>query len=90
MNGFDPELPTYLIWEGNTMYLPLACDKAILHQLKGNLKRFSVSFDYFATAMIARTTGVGGLTRMTVTSSACTRAGSPASTTSRRLPTRST
>ena len=34
MNGFDPELPTYLIWEGNTMYLPLACDKAILHQLK--------------------------------------------------------
>jgi methyltransferase (TIGR00027 family) len=65
MNGFDPELPTYLIWEGNTMYLPLARDKAILHQLKGNLKRVSVSFDYFATAMIAKTTGVGGLTRMT-------------------------
>jgi methyltransferase (TIGR00027 family) len=65
VNGFDPEQPTYLIWEGNTMYLPVACDKAILQQLKGNLKRFSVSFDYFATAMIAKTTGVGGLTRMT-------------------------
>jgi methyltransferase (TIGR00027 family) len=65
MNGFDPELPTYLIWEGNTMYLPLSCDKAILRQLKGNLKSFHVSFDYFAEAMIAKSTGVAGLTRMT-------------------------
>ena len=47
------------------MYLPVTCDKAILQQLKGNLMHFSVSFDYFATAMIAKTTGVGGLTRMT-------------------------
>jgi O-methyltransferase involved in polyketide biosynthesis len=22
-NGFDFDLPTYVIWEGNTMYLPL-------------------------------------------------------------------
>ena len=66
MNDFDPELPTYVIWEGNTMYLPLACDKAILRQLKGSLKRFQVSFDYFACAMIGLRTGVPGLTRMAV------------------------
>ncbi len=26
-NGFEAELPTYFIWEGNTMYLPLETDK---------------------------------------------------------------
>jgi methyltransferase (TIGR00027 family) len=64
-HGFDPELPTYLIWEGNTMYLPLACDEAILRELGANMKRFRLSFDYFAEAMIAKRTGVPGLTRMT-------------------------
>ena len=48
------------------MYLPLACDKAILRQLRGSLKRFQVSFDYFACAMIGLRTGVPGLTRMAV------------------------
>ena len=62
--GFDPELPTYVIWEGNTMYLPLSCDKAILTELKSNVDRFQVSFDYFAESIIAKTTGVRGLTRM--------------------------
>jgi methyltransferase (TIGR00027 family) len=62
--GFDPELPTYVIWEGNTMYLPLSCDKAILTELKSNVDQFQVSFDYFAESIIAKTTGVRGLTRM--------------------------
>jgi O-methyltransferase involved in polyketide biosynthesis len=33
-NGFDVQLPTYLIWEGNTMYLPLESTKHILAQLR--------------------------------------------------------
>jgi methyltransferase (TIGR00027 family) len=64
-NGFDPELPTYVIWEGNTMYLPRSVDAAILRELRANIDTFAVSFDYFAEAMIERTTGVAGLTRMT-------------------------
>jgi methyltransferase (TIGR00027 family) len=63
-NGFDPDLQTYVIWEGNTMYLPLGSDKAIMEQLRDNLKTFHLSFDYFAEAMIAKTTGASGLTRM--------------------------
>lgn len=46
------------------MYLPLSCDRAILTELKGNVDRFQVSFDYFTESIIARTTGVRGLTRM--------------------------
>jgi methyltransferase (TIGR00027 family) len=64
MNGFDPALPTYVIWEGNTMYLPLACSKAILRQLRANVKSVRVSFDYFARAMIGLRTGSRGLTKM--------------------------
>ena len=51
-NGFDPALPTYVIWEGNTMYLPLASDKAIMKELRDNLAAFRLSFDYLAKAVI--------------------------------------
>lgn len=64
-NGFDRGLPTYLIWEGNTMYLPRASGTAILAEMRDNIGRFHVSFDYFSEAMISKTTGVAGLTRMT-------------------------
>ena len=30
-NGFDVDVPTYLIWEGNVMYLPLENDEAHPH-----------------------------------------------------------
>jgi methyltransferase (TIGR00027 family) len=63
-NGFDPELPTYIIWEGNTMYLPIESDKAIMDQLRDNLRAFHLSFDYLAEAVITKTTGEVGLTRM--------------------------
>ena len=63
-NGFDPELPTYVIWEGNTMYLDEASDRAILTQLREGIARFRISFDYFRTSVITRTTGVAGMTRM--------------------------
>src|SRR5215211_2356931 len=63
-NGFDPDLPTYVIWEGNTMYLPVDSGKAIIQQLRDTLRNFQLSFDYFATAVITKTTGELGLTRM--------------------------
>src|SRR5262249_16947558 len=45
-NGFDFVLPTFLIWEGNPMYLPLESMKHILAEIKKYLKRFRLSFDY--------------------------------------------
>jgi methyltransferase (TIGR00027 family) len=63
-HGFDPELPTYVIWEGNTMYLDEATDRAILTQLRDGIARVRVSFDYFRTAVITKNTGEIGLTLM--------------------------
>jgi O-methyltransferase involved in polyketide biosynthesis len=58
-SGFDPTLPTYFIWEGNTMYLPLDCTKQIL-----DVTRFRLSFDYMAESVISKTTGDAGITRL--------------------------
>ena len=63
-NGFDFDLSTYLIWEGNTMYLPEEIDKAVMVQLREHLRQFRLSFDYMAEAMITKTTGDPGMTRM--------------------------
>src|SRR6185295_11634918 len=56
-NGFDFDVPTYFIWEGNTMYLPLDSVKHILTQLRRYVRRFRLSFDYMADAVISKTTG---------------------------------
>jgi methyltransferase (TIGR00027 family) len=64
-SGFDPMLPTYIIWEGNTMYLPVQSGKAIMQQLRDHVRDFHLSFDYLATAVITKSTGQVGLTRMT-------------------------
>jgi methyltransferase (TIGR00027 family) len=63
-HGLDIDVPTFVIWEGNTMYLDAATDRAILSQLRRGLAHVRVSFDYFVPAMITRTTGDPGLTRM--------------------------
>ena len=62
--GFDLEQPTYVLWEGNTMYLPTDSDRAVMRQLTTNLRDFRLSFDYFAPSVITKTTGEDGLTRM--------------------------
>jgi methyltransferase (TIGR00027 family) len=62
-NGFDFTLPTYIIWEGNTMYLPRQRVISVLTELRRHLIRFRVSFDYMAEAVIAKTTGDAGVTR---------------------------
>jgi methyltransferase (TIGR00027 family) len=61
-NDFDFDLPTYLIWEGNTMYLPLESTKHTMTQLRKHLKQFRLSFDYMADAVITKTTGDPGIT----------------------------
>ena len=63
-NGFDFDLPTYVIWEGNTMYLPLESTKEILRQFRTHLKRFRLSLDYMAEAVISKTTGDPGITSL--------------------------
>jgi methyltransferase (TIGR00027 family) len=63
-NGFDCDVPTYLIWEGNTMYLPLDKVKHILAELRTHVKRFRVSFDYMAESVISKTTGDAGVTSL--------------------------
>jgi methyltransferase (TIGR00027 family) len=63
-NGFDFNLPTYVIWEGNTMYLPLESNKHIVAQLRRYLKHFRVSFDYMAETVISKSTGDAGIVNL--------------------------
>lgn len=63
-NGFDFEVPTYLIWEGNVMYMPLAHDKHTMLQLKQYLKRFRISFDYLTESVIKKCTGHADVTTL--------------------------
>lgn len=60
-NGFDFTLPTYVIWEGNVMYLPLESDKRVLTELRRHVAHLTVSFDYLADAVITKTTGDAGI-----------------------------
>jgi methyltransferase (TIGR00027 family) len=61
-NGFNCDAPTYLIWEGNVMYLSLAEDKQTMLRLKQHVKRFRLSFDYLTESVVTKTTGDAGLT----------------------------
>ena len=63
-NRFDFDLPTYVIWEGNTMYLPLDRMKWVLTELATHVMRFRLSFDYMAEAVISKTTGDPGITKL--------------------------
>src|SRR4029077_6908921 len=63
-NGFDFDLSTFLIWEGNVMYMPLATDKQTMLQLKRNLKYFWLSFDYLTEPLVKKTTGEASLTTL--------------------------
>ena len=63
-NGFEFDVPTYFIWEGNVMYMPLASDKHTMIQLKRHVKRFRLSFDYLTESVIAKSTGNASLTTL--------------------------
>jgi methyltransferase (TIGR00027 family) len=55
--GFDPRLPSYVIWEGNTFFLPLDDVVLVLLRLCRRLQRFEISFDAMSDQVIARATG---------------------------------
>src|SRR4029450_8590517 len=61
---FDRDLSTYIIWEGNTMYLPLGDVTRILVELRQHVRRFRISFDYMAESVVAKTTGDIGVTNL--------------------------
>jgi methyltransferase (TIGR00027 family) len=63
-SAFDFAVPTYFIWEGNTMYLPHASVKHTLAEIRRAVKRFRLSCDYMTEAVIAKTTGDAGVTRL--------------------------
>ena len=63
-HDFDVERPTYVIWEGNTMYLSTEDVRRIPAELRANLRRFRVSFDYMAESVIDKTTGDPGVTAL--------------------------
>ncbi len=63
-NGFNLDVPTYLIWEGNVMYMPLAHDKDVMRQLRRQVRRFRLSFDYLTESVVTKTTGDAGLTAL--------------------------
>ena len=81
-NGFDCDLPSYFIWEGNTMYLPLDGTRQVLAELRSFVKRFRVSFDYMAESVILMTTGDPGITTLVESFATWARRGFPASRTS--------
>jgi methyltransferase (TIGR00027 family) len=61
-NGFDRGLPSFFIWEGNTMYLTSTHVMKVLNDLKDNVRRFAISFDYMDEAVVGMTTGEEGAT----------------------------
>lgn len=63
-NGFDVTVPTFFIWEGNTMYLPAELVKNTVSELTAWVDQFQISCDYMAEAVITKTTGDAGVTRL--------------------------
>jgi O-methyltransferase involved in polyketide biosynthesis len=48
------------IWEGNTMHLTAPAVSRVLIDITRHVKRFSISFDYIAEEVIAKTTWRSG------------------------------
>ena len=46
--GFDSDVPTVIVWEGNTMYLPTETIFPFLNGLCEGISSFRIGFDYFA------------------------------------------
>jgi methyltransferase (TIGR00027 family) len=61
-NGFKRDLPSFFIWEGNTMYLTHDAVLQVLKDLKANVPAFSIAFDSMDEAVVACATGDPGTT----------------------------
>ncbi len=65
-NGFNFDLPSYVIWEGNTMYLSRPEVLKVLTDLRTKGAKFAMSFDYLTEAVINYATGderISGFTK---------------------------
>ena len=51
-NGFDPVLPTYVLWEGGTMYLPEDAIRGTLERIAGLAPGSTIAFDYLARELV--------------------------------------
>ena len=58
-NGFRCDLPSFFIWEGNTMYLTRGAAVKVLRDIKARVRQFSISFDYMDQPVVARATETG-------------------------------
>lgn len=63
-NGFNFAVPTFFIWEGNTMYLSAALVRHTVGELTAWVERFHLSCDYMSESVISKTTGDAGVTRL--------------------------
>ncbi len=61
---FNFSMPTYVIWEGNTFYLPREKVMKILGEIRKIFDSFTISFDYISSKVVSRTTGYQGLTNI--------------------------
>lgn len=52
--SFDPDAPTVIVWEGNTMYLPTHTIFPFLNSLCEGISSFRIAFDYFAADLRER------------------------------------
>lgn len=52
--GFDPDAPTVMVWEGNTMYLPPESIMPFLNRLASAMSSFRIAFDYFSVDLQRR------------------------------------
>jgi len=56
-NSFNFDVPSYVIWEGNTMYLNRLEVLKVLTDLRNKVVKFAISFDYLTEAVINYATG---------------------------------
>lgn len=54
---FNFELPTYILWEGNTTLIQKSDVISVLKQIRDSFHNFRLSFDYMSDKVISRTTG---------------------------------
>jgi methyltransferase (TIGR00027 family) len=58
--GLDPGEETFVLWEGNSMYLSIDELNAVLHGLADGLKQVRLSFDYVSSRLVAEQNGPAG------------------------------
>jgi methyltransferase (TIGR00027 family) len=62
--GFDVGLPTHVVWEGQTMHLPLTKLMRLLREARDRIPRATISFDYLARDLVEKTTGEPSLSAL--------------------------